>query len=55
MDAPAQVTLLPCGHNITCASCTRALLQLKRPCPFCSAEIKATDLQKLPDAWRTVA
>ena len=52
LDAPAQVTLFPCGHNITCASCTRALLQLKRPCPFCSAPIKNTDLDRLPEAWR---
>ena len=55
MDAPAQVTLLPCGHQITCAACTRALLQLKRPCPFCSVPIKTTDLERLPEAWRTVA
>ena len=55
MDAPAQATLFPCRHNITCAPCTRALLQLKRPCPFCSVPIKATDLDRLPDAWRTVA
>ena len=54
MDAPAQVTLFPCGHNITCASCTRALMELQRPCPFCSVPIKSTDLERLPDAWRTV-
>ena len=52
MDAPAQVTLFPCGHNITCASCTRALISLKRPCPFCSAPIKTTDIERLPEAWR---
>ena len=55
LDAPVQVTLFPCGHNITCASCTRALLQLKRPCPFCSSPIKTTDLERLPEAWRTVS
>ena len=48
----AQVTLFPCGHNITCAGCTRALLQLKRPCPFCSTPIDSTDLERLPDAWQ---
>lgn len=53
MDAVAQVTLSPCGHNITCQACTRALIQLKRPCPFCSAPIKSTDIDRIPDTWRT--
>jgi hypothetical protein len=52
MDAPAQITLFPCGHNITCAGCTQALLQLRRPCPFCSQPIKGTDLDHMPEAWQ---
>ena len=52
MDRPAEVTLFPCGHNITCAACTRALLQLQRPCPFCSVPIASTDLDRMPDAWQ---
>ena len=33
-----------CGHTITCAGCTHALLELGLPCPFCSSEIASTDL-----------
>ena len=39
MDAVACDMLLPCKHKITCMSCTSALLQFNRPCPFCSTPI----------------
>ena len=52
MDAPAQATLFPCGHNITCKPCTRALLQLRRPCPYCSRPITGTDIDRQPNAWK---
>ncbi|EOD29237.1 hypothetical protein EMIHUDRAFT_434619 [Emiliania huxleyi CCMP1516] len=48
MDAPIQVTLFPCKHNITCASCTYALLQHNKPCPFCAVEIASTDMNRTP-------
>ena len=54
MDAAAQITLFPCGHQITCSGCTRALLLLKKPCPFCASDIASTDLDKLPEPWRIV-
>merc|ERR1712070_44008 len=54
MDAPACVMLYPCGHNITCASCTRALLQHNKPCPFCSKDIAYTDLASQPGPWNLV-
>ena len=55
MDAPAAITLHPCGHHITCAGCTLALLELKKPCPFCSSDIVSTDLDKSQSErlWRT--
>jgi len=51
MDATAQITLYPCGHNITCASCTRALILHGKPCPFCAVDIAYTDLGKQPGRW----
>ena len=41
----------PCGATLRARAAAR-LLQLKRPCPFCSAPIKNTDLDRLPEAWR---
>ncbi|KAL1530041.1 hypothetical protein AB1Y20_000965 [Prymnesium parvum] len=52
MDSPAHVTLFPCAHQITCSGCTHALLELKKPCPFCSSEISGTDLGKGLATWR---
>jgi hypothetical protein len=44
-----------CGHTITCAGCTHALLELGLPCPFCSSEIASTDLGRpaCERQWRT--
>ena len=33
-------------------SCTRALLQHNKPCPFCSVDIAYTDLGKQPGKWQ---
>jgi len=54
MDAPVQITLFPCNHNITCASCTYALLQHNKPCPYCAVEIVHTDLNHQPGPWNVV-
>jgi len=51
MDAPAHVTFYPCGHCITCGSCTRALQAHGKGCPFCSKEIQFTDLANQPGPW----
>ena len=44
-----------CGHTITCASCTHALLEMGLTCPFCSSEIASTDLGRpaCERQWRT--
>jgi pyrimidine deaminase RibD-like protein len=56
MDQEATITLSPCEHMITCAACTRALLQQRRPCPYCYEEIKDTNLvERSPEPWRTVS
>jgi len=38
LDNPVAVTFVPCGHLVTCQSCTSALFE----CPVCRAQIRGT-------------
>jgi hypothetical protein len=39
LDAEPEIVLVPCGHECTCAACSKQLKEAKAKCPICRAEI----------------
>ena len=42
MDAPSSILFNPCGHQISCESCSEQILQNNRCCPMCQGDIVNT-------------